>query len=89
MGTEKVQHEYGADEIQILEGLEAVRQSKLAATVYNDKEGQAYTMAQLAYAVVTGYGMNNIGFENKKYIYLPYKKVTAGNVTDFIDNIQD
>ena len=25
MGTEKVQHEYGADEIQILEGLEAVR----------------------------------------------------------------
>ena len=71
------------------EGLEAVRQSKLAATVYNDKEGQAYAMAQLAYAVVTGYGMNNIGFENKKYIYLPYKKVTAGNVTDFIDNIQD
>ena len=25
MATEKVQHEYGADEIQILEGLEAVR----------------------------------------------------------------
>ncbi len=25
MGTEKVQDEYGADEIQILEGLEAVR----------------------------------------------------------------
>ena len=25
MSTEKVQHEYGADEIQILEGLEAVR----------------------------------------------------------------
>ena len=25
MGTEKVQHEYGADEIQILEGMEAVR----------------------------------------------------------------
>ena len=27
MATEKVQHEYGADEIQILEGLEAVRKS--------------------------------------------------------------
>ena len=27
MGTEKVQHEYGADEIQILEGLEAVRKA--------------------------------------------------------------
>ena len=28
MGTEKVQHEYGADEIQILEGLEAVRKAR-------------------------------------------------------------
>ena len=27
MSTEKVQHEYGADEIQILEGLEAVRKA--------------------------------------------------------------
>ncbi len=31
------------------DGLEAVQQSKLAATVYNDKEGQARAMAQLAY----------------------------------------
>ena len=28
MSTEKVQHEYGADEIQILEGLEAVRKRR-------------------------------------------------------------
>ena len=32
MATEKVQHEYGADEIQILEGLEAVR--KASGNVY-------------------------------------------------------
>jgi monosaccharide ABC transporter substrate-binding protein, CUT2 family (TC 3.A.1.2.-) len=36
------------------DGLEAVQQSKLAATVYNDKEGQARAMAQLAYLAATG-----------------------------------
>ncbi len=67
------------------EGLEAVQQSKLAATVYNDKEGQANAMAQLAFAVVTGKGIEDIEFENHKYIYLPYQKVTPDNVTDFIN----
>ena len=67
-----------------------VELEKLSYQTANWNRAQAQNrMAQLAYAVVTGYGMNNIGFENKKYIYLPYKKVTAGNVTEFIDNIQD
>ncbi len=66
------------------EGLEAVEESKIAATVYNDKEGQAKAMADLALAVVTGEGMEDIAFENEKYIYLPYQKVTLENVEDFI-----
>lgn len=66
------------------EGLEAVEESKIAATVYNDKEGQAKAMADLAFAVVTGEGMEDIAFENEKYIYLPYQKVTLENVEDFI-----
>ena len=37
-------------------GLKAVRDSKLAGTVYNDKEGQAEAMAKLAAAIVTGGG---------------------------------
>ena len=36
-------------------GLEAVRDSRLAGTVYNDKEGQAEAMAELAVALVSGY----------------------------------
>ena len=68
------------------EGLEAVQQSKLAATVYNDKEGQANAMAQLAFAVVTGHGIEDIKFENQKYIYLPYQKVTQDNVDSFIND---
>lgn len=35
------------------EGLEAVKDGTLAATVYNDKEGQAAAMANLAFSIVT------------------------------------
>ena len=56
-------------------GLKAVRESKLDGTVYNDKEGQAEAMAKLAEALVTGEGMEEISFENERYVYLPYSKV--------------
>lgn len=56
-------------------GLKAVRESKLDGTVYNDKEGQAEAMAKLAEALVTGEGMEEIPFENQRYLYLPYAKV--------------
>lgn len=62
------------------EGLKAVKDSELAGTVYNDKEGQAQAMASLATALVTGENLEDIQFVNEKYIYLPYFKVTADNV---------
>ena len=65
------------------EGLKAVQDGKLAATVYNDKEGQAEAMARLALAVVTGEGMDELEFENQQYIYLPYSKVTPENVDTY------
>ena len=65
-------------------GLEAVRDSKLAGTVYNDKEGQAEAMAELAVALVSGTGMEKIKFQDKKYIYLPYAKVTKSSVERFM-----
>lgn len=64
-------------------GLEAVREAKLSGTVYNDKEGQAAAMAELAVAAVTGKGMEGIRFQDDKYIYLPYYKVTIDNVSDY------
>lgn len=64
-------------------GLEAVADSRLHATVYNDKEGQAEAMAKLAVAIVTGDGMEEIRFEKKKYIYLPYFMVTRENVNGY------
>lgn len=65
---------FGIDGTKV--GLEAVRDSRLSGTVYNDKEGQAQAMAKLAEALVTGDGTENMDFENGKYVYLPYEKVT-------------
>lgn len=73
---------FGIDGIK--EGLKAVQEGKIAATVYNDKEGQAKAMVKLITAAVTGKGMENITFENKKCVYLPYKKVTKENVSSMI-----
>ena len=65
-------------------GLEAVAESELAGTVYNDKAGQAEAMAKLAAALVTGEGMDELEFKNGKYIYVPYSKVTRENVGEYI-----
>lgn len=65
-------------------GLKAVEEGKLAGTVYNDKEGQAQAMAQLAVALCFGTGMEDMEFTNDKYIYLPYAKVTVDNVADYM-----
>lgn len=65
-------------------GLQAVENGELAGTVYNNKAEQAKAMAKLAVSVVTGKGMKDIKFEEGKYIYTPYKKVTSKNVKDFM-----
>ena len=67
-------------------GLKAVLESKLSGTVYNDKGGQAAAMAKLAVSLVSGEGLGEIEFENGKYIYLPYYKVTMDNAEAFLNN---
>jgi methyl-galactoside transport system substrate-binding protein len=57
-------------------GLEAVDKGELTGTVYNDKEGQAREMLELAFAIGTGSSLEDIPLEDGKYIRLPYKKVT-------------
>ncbi len=64
-------------------GLEAVTERRLKGTVYNDKEGQANAMAELAAAVAAGEEPENLSFENGRCIYLPYAKVTVENADDF------
>ena len=66
------------------EGLEAVLEEKMAATVYNDKEGQARAIAKLSAALVIGKEAEEIKFTNENYIYLPYSKVTKENVHEYL-----
>ena len=60
-------------------GLKALADGDLSGTVYNDKEGQAKMMAEMAKEVGTGKEIE------KKYIYLPYVKVTNENVKEFME----
>ena len=65
-------------------GLQAVLDSDMRGTVYNDKEGQAEAMVRLAAAIATGEGMQEIDFEKERCIYLSHWKITRENVEDYI-----
>lgn len=74
---------FGVDGTDV--GLKAVLSGELSGTVYNDKEGQAAAMAELAVALYTGKNKEGLKLVNGKYIYLPYSKVTADNAKEFIE----
>lgn len=61
-------------------GLEAVKNGEMAGTVYNDKEGQARGMLNLAFALATGGSLEDLNLEDGKYIRLPYAKVRPEDV---------
>ena len=64
---------YGIDGTVV--GLEAVKKGNLMGTVYNDEQGQAKALFQLAYRLGTGKKASEDEGENKKIIRLPYQKV--------------
>ena len=66
-------------------GLDAVRNEEMLGTVYNDKEGQAAAMANLAFSIATEDENNPNPFKNYKYIYRAYQKVTKENVQTFLE----
>lgn len=61
-------------------GLKAVEDGELSGTVYNDKEGQAKAMLDLAYGLATGGDLSELLLEDDKYIRLPYRKVEREDV---------
>ena len=65
-------------------GLEAVKNSEMAGTVYNDKEGQANAILELAYALGTGATLSGLELEDDKYIRLPYTKITKNEIDAYI-----
>ena len=73
---------YGID--GTIGGLEAVKTGYMCGTVYNDKEGQAHAMYDLAIALATGGSLDDLGIEDEHYIRLPHTKVTLENVNDYL-----
>ncbi|MDD7218922.1 MAG: galactose ABC transporter substrate-binding protein [Clostridia bacterium] len=64
-------------------GLEAVKRGEMTATVYNDKEGQAMGMLELAFSIVTGNPLpEEFELQDGKYIRLPYQVVTKDNLEE-------
>ncbi len=64
-------------------GLSAVKEGTMVATVYNDAEGQAEAIFQLAYRLSLGESLSGLGLQGDKYIRLPYQKITHENVDEF------
>lgn len=73
---------FGIDGID--EGLSAVKDESMVATVYNDKEGQAESMLNLAYRLARNESVSDMDLLDGKYIRLPYAKVDATNVDDYL-----
>lgn len=65
-------------------GLEAVINGEMAATVYNDKEGQAKGMLDLACQLCISGDTGSLTLEEGKYIRLPYAKVEPGAADSFL-----
>lgn len=66
-------------------GLEAVANGEMVGTVYNDKEGQAEAMLNLAYALAMGDDLSGLELEDNKYIRLPYEKVGPDDVDKYVE----
>lgn len=65
-------------------GLAAVASGEMVGTVYNDKEGQAQAMLDLAYALSVGDSLDDLNLESGKYIRLPYSKVGPEDVKNYM-----
>ena len=74
---------FGTDGTKV--GLQAILDGTMRGTVYNDKEGQALMMAKLAVALHDGSDLSLFPFQDGVYIYLPYQKLTADNVVEFLE----
>lgn len=72
---------FGIDGLE--DALAAVQEGNIQGTVYNDKEGQAAQIANLALDLFQNSSLTQYDFQDQRYIFLPYQKVDASNVADY------
>ena len=66
-------------------GLAAVKSGEMLGTVYNDKNGQAREMLNLAFDIATDGDKSDIPLIDGKYVRTPYLKVTMDNVEEYLN----
>ena len=64
------------------EGIEAVKNEEMLGTVYNDKEGQAREILNLAFVIATDGDKSDIPLIDGKYVRTPYHKLTLENIEE-------
>ena len=64
------------------EGIEAVKNEEMLGTVYNDKEGQAREMLNLAFVIATDGDKSDIPLIDGIYVRTPYHKLTLENIEE-------
>lgn len=72
---------FGIDGLE--DALDAIQQGNIQGTVYNDKEGQAAQIANLALDLFQNNSLTQYNFQDERHIYLPYQKVDVSNVADY------
>ena len=71
-------------------GLEAVIAGSMTGTIYNDKDGQARAMEELAYTLASGGSLDKmqlpdgVAMQDNKYIRLPYEKVDREKAEEYL-----
>lgn len=67
-------------------GLESVKNGEMYATVYNDKEGQAKELLNLAYRLGLGKSLEDLSLlTDDLYIRLPYSKILKEDATEMLN----
>ncbi|MVB11502.1 D-galactose-binding periplasmic protein [Caprobacter fermentans] len=65
-------------------GLEAVKDSSMLGTVYNDAKKQADAIMDLSYALACGQKIpETVELKNQHYVYIPYQMITKQNLKDY------
>lgn len=81
----------GFDEIKVIgidatsEGCQAVKDGKMAFTVYQSASGQGSYAVKAAARLAQGKSLDGMKYlsKDKKYVWVPFEKVDKGNVKDY------
>ena len=72
----------GCDVVCVNLGIVAVKYEEMLGSVFNDKEGQAREMLNLAFVIATDGDKSDIPLIDGKYVRTPYHKLTLENIEE-------